>query len=327
MTSVASFAHNESNLYANIYADELIEQFDRELDLSNPQFLYSETYSRILAARELIEHSHEGSSNYKSTPLLFITNAQRYASVVETINSMAKNITFQRRAALSKSMKQSVLYPSVGGTGNLTGNTYPKDVWSLTFDDGPHSKRTKIVVDNLYLYGFEATFFMLTSQAKFHRSALNYVLDHNMELALHSYSHQNLVKSDNKELDYEISTAKSDLEDLSSTDISLFRLPYGSGTRSVRIRSLIANQGMIHVFWNVDTLDWKDKNPESIFKRTIKQMKLTPKKSGIILFHDIHAQTVIASELVMKYLSDEKKTVCSVGDVVKYHNDQQQSCL
>ena len=56
---------------------------------------------------------------------------------------------------------------------------------------------------------------------------------------------------------------------------------------------------MIHVFWNVDSLDWKDKNPETILARVKKAM--AAEKKGIILFHDIHPQSVEASKLVLKW--------------------------
>jgi peptidoglycan/xylan/chitin deacetylase (PgdA/CDA1 family) len=43
---------------------------------------------------------------------------------------------------------------------------------------------------------------------------------------------------------------------------------------------------MIHVSWNVDSLDWQDPNPASVQKRVEQQMAANGR--GIILFHDIH---------------------------------------
>jgi peptidoglycan/xylan/chitin deacetylase (PgdA/CDA1 family) len=322
-------ADSQENIYANVYADFLIEQFDDELDTSSrgSSFLTSDTYAKILAAREYIEHTDGHTHSYKSSSVLLVNDSLKYGQVVSIIDSMAVSISNTQKKMKSFNNSRSILYPSLGGTGNVTGNTFPKNVWSLTFDDGPRSGRTQTIVDNLYSYGFEASFFMLTSQALRNTKTVDYVLDHNMELALHSYTHKNLVKVSGKVLDYEIGTAKTELEKLGNRGISLFRLPFGSGTRNQVIRNKIAKLGMIHIFWNVDTLDWKDKDPKSIYDRTVKQMNLTPKKSGIILFHDIHAQTVIASEMVMKYLSDENKKVCTVGEVISYINGTEQSCL
>ena len=74
-------------------------------------------------------------------------------------------------------------------------------------------------------------------------------------------------------------------------------------------------------------LDWKDKNPQSIYNRTVKQMNRSPKNSGIILFHDIHAQTVIASQLVLNYLLENEYKVCPVGEVVNHLNGLNSPCV
>lgn len=319
-----------SNLYTNIYADALIAQYDKQLDrvtsLDDDELVT--VYSKILAARDLIEnegHTH----NYKDSSLLSVTKPNVYLSIVEKVEKRSieikKHITRVRN--LQKSNSTSVLYPAIDGHGNITGNTFPTNSWALTFDDGPHASRTKMVVDNLYLHQLKASFFMLMKQVNKYPEALDYVIENDMELALHSYNHLNLAKADPETVVYEISTAKSELEHASDKEISLFRLPYGSGMRDSALRTVIAKEKMFHIFWNVDTLDWKDKNPESIVARTIKQMNLTPKKSGVILFHDIHAQTVIASEKIMQYMNDNKKKVCLLTDFIKYHNSQEQDCL
>ena len=69
---------------------------------------------------------------------------------------------------------------------------------------------------------------------------------------------------------------------------------------------MIADLGMIHVFWNVDTLDWQDKDPDSIVARAQKQMKT--EGHGVILFHDIHPQSVIASKKLVEWTKTLKGT-------------------
>lgn len=312
--------------YANIYADQLIKQFDEELDSGRPTIFDSDVYSKILAARDYIENRGEATQLQKYS-ILEVLNSIKYEGVVNEINVNSISIYNEQQKIKNRESSDNVIYPSSSKSGNLTGNTFPKKVWSLTFDDGPRLKRTETIVDNLYERGMKASFFMLTREAKKYTSSVNYVLDANMELALHSYNHKNLNKASKEIMDYEIGTALSELEKAGNRKISLFRLPYGSGLRNKVLRDTITQNKLVHVFWNVDTLDWKDKDPESILKRTIKQMKASPKSSGIILFHDIHAQTVIASELVMDFLIDNGDTVCTVGDVVDYINQKPQGCL
>jgi len=314
--------------YASVYADQLIKQFDNELDKrlklnQDESILSSHLYSKILGVRSYIEdrEDYEG----KELSLLSITNTKLYNKIVKEINSQAIQIKLEREQVIKS--EGSVLFPSVTTAGNLTGNTYPTKVWSLTFDDGPRGSKTKTVVDNLYQRGIKATFYMLTSQAKKYTETAQYVVDSGMTIALHSYTHLDLNKQSPAKLEYEITKAKKDLESLLDVETKTFRLPFGSGMRNSNLRTVIARNKYIHIFWNIDTLDWKDKNPASIQARVEKQMKLTPKNSGIILYHDIHNQSVIASAMTMDYLLDNGHKICTVEEVIDFHNGKDISCV
>ena len=323
---------------ANIFADQLIEKFDKELKektiLSQSgqdnSILKSSTYAQLISAREYIEHLGGEFSDFGRKSLLEVVDADLYNKTVnEIVRGSHKVSEHQKNIQLKEQEKESelVLFPSISSAGNVTGNTFPQNVWSLTFDDGPHFSRTKDVVDNLYQHNMRASFFVLMKQANKYPEAIDNIINSNMELALHSYNHLDLNKADLKTIDYEVSQSKVELEEQTGKEIKIFRLPYGSGMRNGPLRKKIAQNKLVHIFWNVDTLDWKDKDPKSIFARTKLQMELTPKKSGIILFHDVHGQSVIASELVMNYLNIENKKVCVVGDVINYINGTEQTCL
>ena len=318
----------DRNMYANIYADQLIQEYDKALDA--PDIIYKlladPIYSKILAARAFIEHTGKTTKFGKSS-LAQVTDTQIYISVVNEINKDAQNILIHRQLIKGRESSRGLIFPSISKAGNVTGNTFPENVWTLTFDDGPHATRTKQVVDNLNYHNMKASFFMLMRQVNKYPKALDYVLASDMELALHSYNHLDLNKASAKTMDHEVSTALEELEYLSGQEVQLFRLPYGSGMRNTPLRTKIAMNKLVHLFWNVDTLDWKDKDPKSIYNRTLKQMARTPRKSGVILFHDIHSQTVIASEMIMQYLKDNNKTVCTVGEVIAYINNRAQDCL
>ena len=187
-------------------------------------------------------------------------------------------------------------------------------------EDGPRRGVTDAIVDLLYQYGYRASFFMVMQQVKYHKAQARYVLANNMELALHSYTHKNLNKQSMQTNEYEVTQALRDLEGFSKLKIDLFRLPYAAGMSNQKLRELIAKNNLIHIFWNVDTLDWKDKKPESIFKRVLKQMSKASNGGGIILAHDIHKQTIKASKLILDHFHDNQMNVCTVGEMVRYLN-------
>lgn len=317
--------------YINLYSENLLKEFDQSLDesiISKKNPLDSKAYAKLQVIRALKDQSHSLLDTRVLTPLF---DEAQYKEIQKEIDSEAKLYQKTQKELKAVSEKASTIeppfaYPSTTAKGNITGSTFPKNVWALTFDDGPRNVKTEKIIDYLLARNIRATFFMLTSSAKTYKTAALDVRDRGMDVALHSYTHENLPKVSDAKLTYEISTAKKDLESLLDVDIKLFRLPYGSGVNSTKIRTLLEKEKMIHVFWNIDSLDWQDKNPKSVLQRAIKLMNATPNHSGIILFHDIHETSREASRLVVDYLLEKNNRICSVKEVVDGLNGEYQNC-
>ncbi len=212
------------------------------------------------------------------------------------------------------------IFPSSGSHGTVSGDEYPKGTWSLTFDDGPSAKYSPMVLENLKKHDLHATFFELaTNVAAIPKTSLQ-VLNAGMEMANHSYTHPQLPKIDDAHLRHEVedSTAVETKVWGESHHPKLFRCPYGAGLTVTRVREMIAENGFIHVFWNVDTLDWQDKNPDSILARAKKQMLAEGR--GVILFHDVHPQSVEASRMVMDWIKAKGYRHETVGAVIEELN-------
>ncbi len=226
-----------------------------------------------------------------------------------------------------RSTSSDVIFASAGASGNITGRGFMANTWSLTYDDGPGGKTSPTVLKNLVDRGQKASFFMLAKQVDALPTIAKSIKDAGMDIALHSYTHAQLTKVGPVQLEREIGGAKAAIESKLGGKIKLFRLPYGAGVSVPNVRAKIAEHGLIHVFWNVDTLDWQDKNPTSIFNRARKQMEGAGNK-GVILFHDIHPQSVTASTMLMDYFKANaaKTNLCTVQQVVDALNNQRSSC-
>ncbi len=241
---------------------------------------------------------------------------------VQTVSKDIRNLMKELREGRSTS--GDVIYPAVGSAGNITGRGFPANTWSITYDDGPGGKTTTQVLNNLNTHGYKATFFVLAQQVLALPGVTKSIVDANMDIASHSYTHAQITKLGPEGRQKEIAQSKVVIEKQTGKPVKLFRLPYGAGVNVTEIRKDIANSNMVHVFWNVDTLDWQDKNPQSILQRTLKQMSAYP--GGVILFHDIHAQSVIASNLLMDHMKKAKINVCTVQGVVDQQNKGLPSC-
>ncbi len=196
--------------------------------------------------------------------------------------------------------------PGIGPTGNIMGKIFPKNVWALTYDDGPSPVTTPIILKNLETLGHKATFFWLAQHVLKNQTIVDDAKAKGMALANHSWSHAQLTKLDDAGLNKEILQSSDAEEKAYGHPIRFFRCPYGAGNSVSKIRGIIAKKNMIHAFWNVDTLDWQDKDPDSIVRRAQAQMKANGR--GVVLFHDIHQQSVIASKKLLEWSNTFKGT-------------------
>jgi peptidoglycan/xylan/chitin deacetylase (PgdA/CDA1 family) len=224
---------------------------------------------------------------------------------------------------------QSLKYsPSTGTGGNITGYSFPKGDWAITFDDGPHPVYTQQIAKNLEEYKLHSTFFALSKNVIQYPKIINEIKSMGMEIANHSHDHPQLPKLSDSQLDFQIAASSEKIASVSGDKPKYFRCPYGAGTNIPRIRAKIAKEEMIHVFWSVDSLDWQDRNPASIVERVKKQVSISKNGGGVILFHDIHPQSVIASKEIMKYLKDGAgdplvpTNVKTIGQIIEKLNNE-----
>lgn len=250
------------------------------------------------------------------------------ATLLADVEALAKDIragwsesteTVKKDGDAKKRRPAAAKYgPSTGPNGNLIGREFPANMWAITYDDGP-AQQTASILDALKKRGLKATFFWLSKNAPAYAgNSIARAKQEGHELANHSATHAQLTKVSSSQLDKEIFGSTNSLEAIYGQKIRFFRLPYGSGVKVPEIRSRLEQAGLVHVYWNVDTLDWQDRNPDTLYARTMKQVRAQGR--GIILFHDIHNQTVAASPRVMDELIAQKSRVVTLGEALEVLN-------
>jgi peptidoglycan/xylan/chitin deacetylase (PgdA/CDA1 family)/uncharacterized caspase-like protein len=208
-----------------------------------------------------------------------------------------------------------------GGAGSsreVFGNDFAPKTVALTFDDGPHPRYTEQVLALLRKYGIRACFFELgenlgtvgpMGEVKLGRNAevAKKVLEAGHIIANHSFSHPVLPKLPAEQRNSEIDRTSLLLTKVAGLKPDLFRAPYGA--RNQQILDQVTAEGLKSVMWNIDSLDWADPIPESIAMRVLHE--LTQRQKGIILFHDIHKQSVLALSPVIEELMRQDYTFLS----------------
>jgi peptidoglycan/xylan/chitin deacetylase (PgdA/CDA1 family) len=225
-----------------------------------------------------------------------IARSRRDRALALQVQATAATLDFGRQSEDRSAFK---IQPSAGPEGNISGGTFPANTWALTYDDGPHPQYTPMVLANLAELKKKASFMWL-AECLIRNPTMPAAARHaGMPTNDHSYTHENLTMATAADLNREITLSSEKDADFYGSRPQFFRLPYGAGLSNKTVRQLIADNGMIHVFWNVDSLDWKDKEPTSILARVQKEMAV--ERHGIILFHDIHAQSVAGSKLMLQW--------------------------
>lgn len=201
------------------------------------------------------------------------------------------------------------------------GADFPAKSVALTFDDGPHRKYTEQILALLRKYGVRACFFELGQNLGRVNSAnevqlvpaadvARKVLEAGHVIANHSYSHPELPKLPEAERVQEIERTNLILDKVIGQKPALFRAPYGA--RNQAILDEVNGDGLKSVMWNVDSLDWADPIPESIAMRVLHELNKTQR--GIILFHDIHRQSVAALPQVLEELIRQNYTFLAYNE-------------
>ena len=203
-------------------------------------------------------------------------------------------------------------------SNEIFGNDFASKTVALTFDDGPHPKYTELVLALLRKYGIRASFFEVgvslgtvdaAGKATLSKNAeiSKKILEAGHHIANHSYSHPVLPKLNEAQRTREIENTNLLLTQILGHKPELFRPPYGA--RNAAILQEVTADGLKSVMWNIDSQDWADPIPESIAMRVLQQ--LSQRQKGVILFHDIHKQGVMALGPVIEELQRQEYTFLS----------------
>lgn len=170
----------------------------------------------------------------------------------------------------------------------------------LTFDDGPSPKYTKQVLEILKENDIKANFFLVGEKVKENPELVKQIVQEGHDIGGHSMTHKQLTKIPFEQAEAEILDSMDLVNQYQETN--LFRFPYGDFNK--QLLKVLKDHGYRNIFWDADTLDWKYKNKDEIYKKF--KFKLAKTKDGsVILMHDIHPQTVEFLKELVKYLKEQ----------------------
>lgn len=218
------------------------------------------------------------------------------------------------RSAATKMIEKALLKGVMGFLPNRAllrhGLEGLKEI-ALTFDDGPHTEGTPLVLDILSSYQVRATFFLVGQKAMTYPHLARRIADEGHEMGNHTQSHRILTELTRKEWIEEIEAGEKTLQSLTGRSISYFRPPKGEFSLSI-LRHLAAKRTTT-VLWSVDPKDFATDGEEPLWNK----LRKNPLRGGdIILLHDWVPATVTVLPRFIEWIHEQGFRFATVGGML-----------
>lgn len=183
---------------------------------------------------------------------------------------------------------------------------------AITFDDGPHPVNTNRLLDYLRERNVLATFYMVGALIYSHPETAKNVFIQGHEIGNHTWNHPNLTRISLEQAKQEVNSTSNIIKHITGQNPTNLRPPYGAINQT-----LLQELDLPVVNWSVDTLDWRDRDPELVAKRAVAGAR----NGSIILMHDLHSTSVDAVPLILDTLLAQGYKFVTVSHILGYEDN------
>lgn len=178
---------------------------------------------------------------------------------------------------------------------------------ALTFDDGPNSQYTPILLDGLLDRGVRATFFLMGQNIEGREELVRRMQNEGHLIGNHTFHHVKLSEISEAEAAEEIESTSNLIHELTGVYTAFVRPPFGEWKKGLDFHVT-----MIPVLWTVDSRDWISQNTEQILQEVL------PKTGdgSIILMHDEFASSVEAALAIVDELKGKGYRFVTVDELL-----------
>ncbi|MFE3453708.1 polysaccharide deacetylase family protein [Nonomuraea sp. NPDC059194] len=179
---------------------------------------------------------------------------------------------------------------------------------ALTFDDGPGAYTGRLL-DELEKAGARATFFTVGTNVPANRGLVQRMREQGHLVANHTWSHLDLTKLSNTRIADAFARGECAVKAAIGQRPALARAPYGAVSKEVR--AVARKMGISLVNWDVDTLDWRDRDAQAVARRAISGAH----PGAIILMHDVQETAAEAVPEIVRQLTKKGYTFVTVPEL------------
>ncbi|MDF2884156.1 MAG: putative polysaccharide deacetylase [Clostridiaceae bacterium] len=221
-------------------------------------------------------------------------NTTVYSIKGKSVNITGKNLILMNESRESD-RAMAVKYPNMVF---INGNTVRKQA-ALTFDDGIDPKITPDILKILKDNNVKASFFVVGKTVLKNSDIVKKAYYDGNLILNHSYNHIELPKAKDQVIKEEITKTEDAIYSVIGKRPDIIRPPYGEiNDNLVKIETELGYKAA--VLWSTDTLDWSQKEPDSIVNNVIDNVR----PGEIILMHanEDKGATVKALPIIIKKL-------------------------
>lgn len=195
---------------------------------------------------------------------------------------------------------------------------YREKIVAITFDDGPHTKYTKLLADVCKQYNAGATFFVVGNRVdEITGPALKYAQDRGCEIQIHGYTHEVYYdKCSVERFNDELSKTAAVIKQYTGKAPTMMR-PVGGRITEARIKSCPYSV----IQWSVDSEDWRHKkNSQDEVDIIVNNVMNTVSPGSIILMHELYENSYQAFKIIMQKLYAQGYKVVTVTELLGAEN-------
>ena len=163
---------------------------------------------------------------------------------------------------------------------------------AITYDDGPGAETNRLL-DKLKAKNAHASFMVIAPSAEQHPELLKRMKAEGHTIGNHTKSHRQLNSLSYEQVSQEIDAGNAAIKKATGQGTRWVRPPYGATNATVD--QVTRDKGVSQALWDVDTVDWKDRNSEHVCSSAVQGARA----GSIVLMHDIHPTTVDAADCVI----------------------------
>ena len=185
---------------------------------------------------------------------------------------------------------------------------------AISFDCAWGVDYTQMLLDIMSKNDVRCTFFAVEFWVKKHPEFVKKISDAGHEIGTHSRTHPYMSKLSKAQMEDELTTSKTAIEEITGKTVNLFRPPYGDYNDLLIETS--NGLGLYPIQWDVDSLDWKNLSATEIALRVVNGAK----NGSIILCHNNGLHTAEALPMIFSTLKNRGFTFVPIGELIHKEN-------